>query len=295
MLLIASDSLLAAPTRDRLLEYIEFAEVLAGRGDCIGAGIEYGRVAHIAGSQGLDFLAHVSTAECSFKQEDWGEAATEFSEAASLSTSDNEKNTACFMLAATHFNSGNYTRCHHVLDQCGFRWNGGQAAPSKQDRSGSVEGLVSMESWLYIQALCAMARADWDGARGRLEEIRRAYPDSPRSEHALVLEEASREGTSLPRKSPTLASVCSAVLPGSGQVYAGSAYDGLRHFLFNGLLLYSVYHLAKDENYPAAYLVASLELPFYVGNILGAKRSAERYNKSKRLDYLGEAILATEK
>jgi hypothetical protein len=55
-----------------------------------------------------------------------------------------------------------------------------------------------------------------------------------------------------------------------------------------------VYHLAEDENYAGTYLLAAVALPFYVGNVIGGKRAAERYNKSRRLDYLNEAISATE-
>lgn len=43
-----------------------------------------------------------------------------------------------------------------------------------------------------------------------------------------------------------------------------------------------------------AYLIAGVELPFYLGNILGASKSAARYNSRKRSQLLERAIAITE-
>ena len=66
--------------------------------------------------------------------------------------------------------------------------------------------------------------------------------------------------------------------------------DGLRHLVFNGALLYTVAKLAHDRHYPAAYLVAGLELPFYTGNVLGAGASARSFDRAARLRFTADAI-----
>jgi TM2 domain-containing membrane protein YozV len=94
-------------------------------------------------------------------------------------------------------------------------------------------------------------------------------------------------------KHPNLAAGLSAVLPGSGQAYAGRAYDGFRHLVFEGLLIFTIYQLADDDLWGATYLVAGITLPFYVGNIVGAKRSAEHHNASSRAKYVSESLEET--
>jgi hypothetical protein len=86
----------------------------------------------------------------------------------------------------------------------------------------------------------------------------------------------------------------SAFVPGLGQIYSTHYRDGIRHFLFNALLGYWLYRLIDDENAAGALLVGGVELPFYVGNVLGAGRSARRYNASCRAQYLSDALRAVE-
>jgi putative membrane protein insertion efficiency factor len=273
----ASDSQ-AGQVSERLPEYAEFADALAERGDCGRARTEYERVAFVGGTTELEAWAHLRTAQCLFHRRSWSESAAEFSAAASLSGSGGWRNTACFMIAASHFNAGDYAECRRVLDTCRFEW--------------MVDGAVTMENWLFLYGLCAMGLGDWNTAGDRFEEISMTHPGSHRTRLALFLKEKSGGQRSLPQRSPAVASVSSALLPGSGQLYTGHTYDGIRHFLFNGLLGYAVYHLADDENYAGAYLLGALALPFYTGNIIGARRSAERFNRSRRSEYLSEAISA---
>lgn len=68
----------------------------------------------------------------------------------------------------------------------------------------------------------------------------------------------------------------------------GRTYDALRHFIFNGLLIYTTYQLFSEEYYAGGYLVAGIALPFYLGNIFGAKRSAGYHNAVKRTAHVSE-------
>jgi putative membrane protein insertion efficiency factor len=290
---------------DRILEYADFAETLAVEGDCWRAETEYARIAYIGRSRELRRWAQMKSGECLFRQEHWAEAADRFSAAAALSRGGDERNTACFMTAACGFDGGNFTKCGEILQRCRFEWMPDEALRRTHDLPPDTTRLegrqryrdsetLTMEMWLFLSGLCSMSLGDWDDAGRRFREITQAYPDSPNKQTAIFLEQKSGGGAALPRRNPALASVFSAILPGSGQVYAGRTYDGMRHLIFNGLLGYEVYRLAREENYPGVYLVTGIALPFYVGNVLGAGRSAGHFTRSKRLAYLTEVISATE-
>ena len=48
--------------------------------------------------------------------------------------------------------------------------------------------------------------------------------------------------------------------------------------------------LARDEHYPAAAALVGLELPFYSGNVLGARNGAAWFNRAKRLEFVTRTI-----
>ena len=83
-----------------------------------------------------------------------------------------------------------------------------------------------------------------------------------------------------PRKSPALAGAMSAVIPGSGQMYAEHYKDGLMAFVVNGLFIAGTVAAVDDENYALATIVGGIGLPFYVGNIYGAANASRKWNLS---------------
>jgi len=115
----------------------------------------------------------------------------------------------------------------------------------------------------------------------------------PVQRRITALEGFVDRGPRLPGRSSTLAATMSAVIPGSGQVYSGRVTDGLRHFLFNTVMILATISFAHGEHVPAAVLTGALELPFYMGNIRGAAASAKRFERDRRLELLGQAIEAS--
>ena len=128
--------------------------------------------------------------------------------------------------------------------------------------------------------------ADWHGGAAEFRKVAEASPGSRYRYRADYLVQRAQAGEHLPKRSPALAGGMSVVLPGLGQMYCGRYMDGFRHLVFNGILMYQVYRLIDHDNYPGAYLVAGIALPFYAGNVIGAKRSAERFNLIERSKYL---------
>ena len=78
-------------------------------------------------------------------------------------------------------------------------------------------------------------------------------------------------------KNPSWALALS-VIPGCGYFYAGSPYNAITALILNGVLSYATYTSFKSENYGVGFILGALNLSFYIGNMVGSKQSAERYN-----------------
>jgi putative membrane protein insertion efficiency factor len=293
---IFSGGCIDSSTLERIEEYAEFGDMLAETGDCWRATTEYKRIAHICGSLESLFWSQLKTARCLYIQQEWTEAAEEFLAATELARDQSQRDMSCFMAAACNFNAGNYARSRRILD----RSKPGLGGPGGRMRAGSAASVypdtdtLDTSGWLMLHGLCSMALGDWNIATDSFGQVSNIPGKPPLRRRATYMAQTAREGPRIPRRSPVLASVLSTVLPGSGQVYSGRLRDGLRHLLFNSLLWYQVYRLAEDENYTATYLVTSLALPFYVGNILGARQSADGFNRSRRAEYVSRVIAGYE-
>jgi hypothetical protein len=103
-------------------------------------------------------------------------------------------------------------------------------------------------------------------SRGLEEELRR------------VVEERYGRLEQRRSKRPWLAGGLSAILPGAGQVYAGSWEAGAVALVLNGVLIAATVELAREELYFAASTTGLAASVFYVGGILNAADLARRYN-----------------
>ena len=171
----------------------------------------------------------------------------------------------------------------------------------------------------YYEGISQWRMKNYDRARAALESLVEQHPDSeyaPRSLVAICLaaldegkeevgrqalkrfldrypghpgEENVREAAAqidryqeLPEKSPVLAGVMSAILPGSGYIYAERYGDGITAFLINGLFIAGTIAAIHQENYAVAGIVGGVGLPFYLGNIYGSANAAKKWNLGGR-------------
>jgi tetratricopeptide (TPR) repeat protein len=129
-------------------------------------------------------------------------------------------------------------------------------------------------------SLNALEKDDVAGCRTALDEFQVSYPHDERvpgvQESFRLLDEYEAQ----PKKSPTLAGAMSAVIPGSGQMYAEHYKDGLMAFAVNGLFIAGTIAALDDENYALAAIVGGVGFPFYVGNIYGAANATRKWNLS---------------
>jgi putative component of membrane protein insertase Oxa1/YidC/SpoIIIJ protein YidD len=81
------------------------------------------------------------------------------------------------------------------------------------------------------------------------------------------------------KKSPTLAGILSAIVPGAGRVYAGRWFDGFMSFVMVYFTASSAIDASKRDNYFGKSFAYSMAVIFYTGEIYGAYRSAKYYQR----------------
>lgn len=86
-----------------------------------------------------------------------------------------------------------------------------------------------------------------------------------------------------PYKSATSAGLLSAIVPGTGKLYAGQISEGITSFLLNGLFAFISYNNFKNNHNVRGWIFAGVGAFFYAGNIYGSAVSAQIYNS--RFDY----------
>ena len=89
-------------------------------------------------------------------------------------------------------------------------------------------------------------------------------------------------------KRPALAGVLSAILPGSGQLYAGSWQAAGVTLVLNGLFVAATVELARERMYLSAAATGTAASFFYVGGIMNAVDLARRRNQIAQQPYARE-------
>lgn len=94
------------------------------------------------------------------------------------------------------------------------------------------------------------------------------------------LAEITGQGLALKKKSPVLACLFSAIIPGTGKVYAGKWKDGAISFLMTSTAAFlSVKGFNKNPKSFYPWAMGTLAVVYYSGNIYGSSQAALKYNK----------------
>jgi len=86
-----------------------------------------------------------------------------------------------------------------------------------------------------------------------------------------------------PYKSPALAGVLSAIIPGSGKMYVGEWGDGITALAVTSLFAFLAYDNFRADHTTRAWIFTGLGAFFYAGNIYGSVASAQIFNA--RIDF----------
>jgi tetratricopeptide (TPR) repeat protein len=145
---------------------------------------------------------------------------------------------------------------------------------------------------LVAASLVALDEENTAESRSRLEQLISRYPDDSAARNAIRAAPLISRYENLPQKSKALASVLSAVIPGTGYVYAGRYGDGITAFFINGLWIAGAVTGIQAEYYAISGVLAGVGLPFYLGNIYGSANAAKKWNLEVKRSLLDQVYLA---
>lgn len=165
--------------------------------------------------------------------------------------------------------------------------------PEKASEAFAVAAALSkkneeVRSATFGMAIAAFDRQDLSATRLTLEQFVQQGSDASgvsKAREAITLLDRNRHP---PYKSALLAGTMSALIPGSGHIYAGHYGDGITALLLNGLFIAGTVVAVQQENYAVAGVAGLIGLPFYIGNIYGGANAATKWNMGLRKDLRGK-------
>ena len=125
----------------------------------------------------------------------------------------------------------------------------------------------------------------WKEAADEFRKIDKTSALSPQSDS---LAQGLDRIAEVPQKSPAVAGVLSAVLPGAGQAYCGEYGRAAISFLLNGLFIWGMVESFRRDHYVVGGILTVFELGWYSANLLNAVNSAEKYNRKKTQEYIDD-------
>lgn len=111
------------------------------------------------------------------------------------------------------------------------------------------------------------------------KSFRLVSDEAPEKRRAERMEDALQKEDDLPYRSPALAGVMSAIVPGAGQVYTGRWVDGVISLLVNAGFGFGAYEAYRQDMPVVAGIVALFEVGWYTGNIFSSVNYAYRFNE----------------
>jgi len=141
---------------------------------------------------------------------------------------------------------------------------------------------------LIARALVSFDQDDIAGSVNDLQKLMGSYPAHPGAMRAAEAVKLLGRYHNLPEKSRVLAGLMSAVIPGSGYMYAGHFKDGVTAFFINGLSVAGAMTGVSQDNYAVGAIVGGVGLPFYAGNIHGSANAAKKWNAAAKDEFRGK-------
>ncbi len=121
-------------------------------------------------------------------------------------------------------------------------------------------------------------KGEWTQASDVWNDVFLTYPESSFAKVSDSLSRRLKNADTLPHRSPTVAGVLSALIPGSGQVYSGRAADGLYTFVSVAVLGSTSFYYADQGRYEVAVPVGVLGVFLYGNSIYQSVQAARVFN-----------------
>jgi TolA-binding protein len=241
-------------------QILGFADALFNDGDYYRAITEYKRFLFLHPSDARSGRIQLQIGLAYRHAQQWDDARKTFETLAQQHPDAAIRAEAAYLIGDTSFRQGRYTQAVADLRPVAEQYR----QTPMEERARYLLG------WSHLRA------RQWSEATQSFEAIATASPLSPSSR---TLAEAARDAEHLPRKSPALAGLMSAVIPGTGHFYTGRFRDGAIALLLNGAFLAAGIEAASAGKEAAAGLLLFFEAAWYSGAIYGAVNAAQKYNR----------------
>jgi TolA-binding protein len=245
---------------------LKIADAFMEEGEYYRAVTEYKKFLILFPDSGKADYASFEIAMAYFKGEEYGAAARSFLAVREKYPESAYSIHAAYLEGSSQWKLKNYDRAREALERLIEEHPESEYAPRA----------------LVVICLAALDEDKAEVSRQALDRFLDRYPGHPGQEsvrEAAALLDRYRE---LPEKSPVLAGIMSAILPGSGYIYAQHYGDGITAFLINGLFIAGTVTAIHQENYAVAGIVGGIGVPFYLGNIYGSANAAKKWNLGVR-------------
>jgi TolA-binding protein len=241
-------------------QVLAFADALFNEGDYYRAITEYKRFLFLAPTDARAGRVQLQVGRSYLGAQQWEEARKTFEALAQHHPDANIRAEAAFLTGDTSFRQGRYAQAIEDL----------RAVTERYGQTPVGERARYLLGWSYLRA------RQWPLATASFEAIDSTSPLFPSSQ---ALADAARDAESLPRKSPALAGLMSAVIPGSGHFYTGRFRDGTIALLLNGAFMFAGIEAVSAGNEAAAGLLFFFQAAWYSGTIYGAVNAAHKHNR----------------
>ncbi len=263
---------LSAPAIDPLTDadqILAFADALFRDGDYFRAITEYKRFLFLHPTDVRAGRVQLQIGLAYLGGQQWEEARQTFETLAQQHPDADIRREAAFLLGETAYRQRRYAQ---AIDEL-------RPLVEREPRTPVGQRARYLLGWSYLRA------RQWPEAVDAFAAI---DADSPLFASAQALSEAARVAEQLPRKSPALAGVLSAVIPGTGHFYTGRFRDGAIALLLNGAFLAAGIEAVQAGNEAAAGLLFFFEAAWYSGSIYGAVNAAHKFNRDTEDRFLQE-------
>lgn len=241
-------------------QVLAFADALFNEGDYYRAITEYKRFLFMHPGDARAGRVQLQVGLAYRQAQQWEDARQTFEALSQQHPDPAIRARAAYLIGDTSYRQGRYAQAiedlQAVLEQYG------QTAVGEQARY--------LLGWSHLRA------RQWPQATQSFEAV---DTTSPLSLSSQALAAAARDADHLPRKSPALAGLMSAVIPGTGHFYTGRWRDGTIALLLNGAFLAAGIEAVSAGNEAAAGLLLFFEAAWYSGTIYGAVNAAHKHNR----------------
>jgi tetratricopeptide (TPR) repeat protein len=137
------------------------------------------------------------------------------------------------------------------------------------------------EDSVFNICLAEILAENYSDAQSALAAYRKQFPEGRYGQEADLLAARITEEQNRPYKSPWIAGISSAVVPGLGYFYTEKYLLGLFAMLSNGALIYLAYDGYRDGNMFKMVVFSVVEFSFYNWSLGGSIMSAREYNDNR--------------